>query len=91
MKVKFKLPVGALVKGWRHLGNGEFVADSDRPTGLGFPPSLMEGDVFEEGARLAPTVLEPYEEVLPETIYRVVELVQVSPLIGRWSGDDQSI
>ncbi|WP_147432510.1 hypothetical protein [Pararobbsia silviterrae] len=76
MNVQFELPVGALVNGWRHLGDGRFAADTSLPVGLGYPPHWIECVVADPQAPPAPVPAAPFSDPMPDVAYRV--LVDVS-------------
>jgi hypothetical protein len=83
MNVQFELPVGALVNGWRHLGAGRFAADTRNPVGLGQPPHLMEGVVASPDEPLPTTVIEPFNDPMPDVAFRVLgDVRSFAPLVN---------
>ena len=83
MQVKFALPVGALLEGLRHIGNGEFVADTEKPIKLGGVPTLFEGVVSEPGSKFEAPIFEPYDDPLAARAYRVVAFAGQVPSLMR--------
>lgn len=77
MRVKFALPVGALINGWRHLGNGEFVADTERPERFGRPPEIIEGTVAGPDDVIVAPVMVPFDDPLSDGGYRKVAFVSL--------------
>ncbi|MET4088804.1 hypothetical protein BjapCC829_28625 [Bradyrhizobium barranii] len=77
MKVKFKLPVGALVNGWRHLGGGEFAAVADATAPTGNFPHVLDGTVSGPDDELEPLVIVPFDDPLVGG-YRKIAFADVS-------------
>ena len=76
MKVKFKLPMGALVNGWRHLGGGEFAAVADVTAPSGQFPHVLDGTVVGPDDELESLVIVPFDDPLVGGYRKVVFAVE---------------
>jgi hypothetical protein len=70
--LKFKLPVGALINGWVHIGEGEFVTDKGMSSGLGYPPDIIEVFTDNENYDDSDIMLEKIEPIFRSGFRKIV-------------------